>query len=170
MKEKSKLVEEMVNRISNETAKKIIENINIDFHNILEKEIILERIAILDKEIASKLAIIYKNSDIKNEYELQDHIINIVKIRAINRTRRINLDEIQNDKRDNEWKNLEALVSKIESINNHYKSLPKKHQKMIDECLENVKRQLLIMSIKENNHNNIKIKENILKRLNNLIK
>ena len=58
-----------------------------------------------------------------------------------------------------------SLVEKIEKIYLHYDRLPKEQRKMTDDSITNIKKQLLIMSIKEQDEHNILIKDNILKKL-----
>lgn len=165
MKDKSELIEEMVNKITIESTKKIIEGINLGSINLLDKKLVFSKIGEFDKDIASKLDIIYKSNNIANHEELRQHISNIIKIRAINRTRRIDLGNTENIKRRNEWEKLLSLVEKIEKIYVHYDRLPKEQRKMTDDCIGNVKKQLLIMSIKEQDEYNISTKNRILKKL-----
>lgn len=165
MKNKSELIEEMVSKITIESTKKIIEGINLESLDISNKKLIFSKIFEFDGDISSKLKMIYKVNEISDYEELKEHIANIIKIRAINRTRRIDLGHTENRKRKEEWLKLETLVNKIQKISTHYERLPKAQKKMIDECIDNVKKQLLMMSIKELDKENIMIKNNLIKKL-----
>jgi len=165
MKDKSELIEEMVNKITIESTKKITEGINLELIDLSDKKLVFSKIGEFDKDIVSKLDIIYKTKNISNQEELKQHISNIIKIRAINRTRRIDLGNTENTKRRKEWEKLLSLVEKIEKIYLHYDRLPKEQRKMTDDSITNIKKQLLIMSIKEQDEHNILIKDNILKKL-----
>ena len=78
MKDKSELIEEMVNKITIESTKKITEGINLELIDLSDKKLVFSKIGEFDKDIVSKLDIIYKTKNISNQEELKQHISNIL--------------------------------------------------------------------------------------------